>query len=116
VIVALPGGGRVRLARGGLATSGVDRRRWVRAGREQHHLIDPYSGLPASSPWRSVTACAATCLGADVAAKIGFLRGESGPRWLDERGVAAQFVRSGGVELVNETWRRSMDRAGGACI
>ena len=77
VIVALPGGGTVRLERGALATSGVDRRRWVRGGREQHHLIDPRTGAPASSPWRSVTACAATCLGADVAAKIGFFRGAS---------------------------------------
>jgi thiamine biosynthesis lipoprotein len=32
-----------------LATSGVDRRRWVRAGRTYHHLIDPLTGSPASS-------------------------------------------------------------------
>jgi thiamine biosynthesis lipoprotein len=115
MIVALPGGGTVRLARGALATSGVDRRWWLRGGREQHHLIDPRTGSPAYAPWRSVTACAATCIGADVAAKIGFLRGESGPRWLDERGVAAWFVGRDGVELVNETWRRSMVREG-ACI
>jgi len=115
MIVALPGGGTVRLERGALATSGVDRRRWLRGSREQHHLIDPHTGVPASSPWRSVTACAATCLGADVAAKIGFLRGESGPRWLDERGVAAWFVRRDGGEVVNETWMRSVEREG-ACI
>ena len=29
------------LERGGLATSGTDRRRWRRGGRELHHLIDP---------------------------------------------------------------------------
>ena len=29
------------LTRGGLATSGRDRRRWRRGGVEQHHLIDP---------------------------------------------------------------------------
>jgi FAD:protein FMN transferase len=115
VIVALPGGGTVRLEQGALATSGVDRRRWLRGGREQHHLIDPRTGLPASSPWQSVTACGATCLGADVAAKSGFLRGESGPAWLDERAIAARFVGAGGVEVVNETWRRSMERES-ACI
>jgi len=32
-----------------LATSGVDRRRWLRAGQTYHHLIDPLTGLPASS-------------------------------------------------------------------
>ena len=35
------GGETVRLVRGGLATSGTDRRRWVRGGVTQHHLIDP---------------------------------------------------------------------------
>jgi len=115
VIVALPDGGTVRLERGALATSGVDRRRWRRGGREQHHLIDPRIGLPASSPWRSVTACASTCVGADVAAKTGFLRGESGPAWLDERAIAARFVGAGGFEVVNETWRRSTERES-ACI
>ncbi|MFL5926201.1 MAG: FAD:protein FMN transferase [Gaiellaceae bacterium] len=115
VVVALPGGGTVRLERGALATSGIDRRRWLRGGREQHHLIDSRTGAPASSPWRSVTACAATCLGADVAAKIGFFRGDSGPGWLDERAIAARFVRGDGVDVVNETWRRSTER-GASCI
>jgi len=115
VVVALPGGGAVRLERGGLATSGVDRRRWLRGGREQHHLIDPRTGLPACSQWRSVTACGASCLGADVAAKTGFLRGESGPGWLDQWGIAARFVGVDGVEVVNESWRRSMERES-ACI
>src|SRR5207244_3607540 len=74
--VALPHGGTVRLERGALATSGTDRRRWTRAGQLQHHLIDPRTGKSAHSPWQYVTACAATCVGADVAAKVGFLRAE----------------------------------------
>ena len=32
------------LERGGVATSGRDRRRWRRGGAEQHHLIDPRTG------------------------------------------------------------------------
>ena len=83
-------------------------RSWLRAGQVQHHLIDPRSGLPAESPWRYVTACAATCVGADVAAKIGFLRGESGPEWLDARGIAARFVTPAGAERVNDAWRQSL--------
>src|SRR5207244_1518125 len=50
VDVAVPGGGAVRLERGGLATSGSVRRRWRRGGREQHHLIDPATGRPSASP------------------------------------------------------------------
>ena len=109
VVVALPGGGKVRVERGAVATSGTDRRQWRRGGRRQHHLIDPRTGAPSDSPWQYVTASAATCLGADVAAKVGFLRGTSGPGWLDERGIAARFVTRTGREVVNEAWRRSLD-------
>jgi FAD:protein FMN transferase len=110
VVVSLPQGGTVRLERGALATSGTDRRRWTRAGRLQHHLIDPGSGQPASSPWRYVTACAATCVGADVAAKAGFLRAQSGPEWLDARGIPARFVTPNGRVHANDAWRRSLER------
>lgn len=110
LVVSLPHGGSVRLERGALATSGTDRRRWTRAGQVQHHLIDPRTGAPADSPWICVTVCAATCVGADVAAKIGFLRGKSGPGWLDALGIPARFVTSAGAERVNGTWRRSIDR------
>ncbi|HEX6663825.1 MAG TPA: FAD:protein FMN transferase [Gaiellaceae bacterium] len=110
VVVSLPQGGTARLERGALATSGTDRRRWTRAGQIQHHLIDPRTGAPASSPWRYVTACAATCVGADVAAKIGFLRGEAGPEWLDARRIPARFVTPEGAVRVNDSWRRSVER------
>jgi FAD:protein FMN transferase len=87
---------------GGLATSGVTRRRWLRGGREQHHLIDPATGAPARSPWREVTVCAATCLDADVAAKAAFLLGEAGPAWLDARGLPGRFV--GERVVANACW------------
>ena len=68
------------------------KRRWMRGGELQHHLLDARTGRPASSPWTSVTACGATCLAADVAAKAGFLAGDLGPSWLDARGIPARFV------------------------
>ena len=37
------------LTRGGLATSGRDRRRWRRDGIEQHHLIEPSTGRPSET-------------------------------------------------------------------
>jgi thiamine biosynthesis lipoprotein len=106
--VALPAGGSVSLRRGALATSGSTKRWWLRAGRLQHHLIDPRTGLPAASPWSQVTACGATCLAADIAAKVGFLLGERGPGWLDQKGIPARFLVGGGEVTVNETWRASM--------
>ena len=39
----------LELSGGGLATSGRDRRRWRRDGRELHHLIDPRTGAPGGN-------------------------------------------------------------------
>jgi FAD:protein FMN transferase len=66
------------LSSGGLATSGRDRRRWIRGGEERHHLIDPVSGRPARSRWLRVTVVAPTAVAAEVAAKDVFLGAEPG--------------------------------------
>jgi thiamine biosynthesis lipoprotein len=113
-VAALPRGGTISLVRGGLATSGTDRRRWLRGGRMQHHLIDPRTRAPASSPWEQVTVCGLSCVGADVAAKAAFLLGRSGPAWLDERGLPGRFVTPIGDVVVNRAWQRSLEPA--ACI
>jgi FAD:protein FMN transferase len=102
--VALPGGGAVRVVRGGIATAGTGRRRWRRGGVWYHHLIDPATGRPARSPWQQVTASGATCLDADVAARAALLAGAEGPGWLDERGLAGRFVAHGGEIAENRTW------------
>jgi len=109
--VALPRGGAVRLERGGLATSGSSGRRWSRGGEAQHHLIDPATGRPATSPWAEVTVCGATCLAADVAAKAAFLLGAQGPEWLDRRGLPGRFVAADDAILENASWRAGAARA-----
>jgi thiamine biosynthesis lipoprotein len=109
--VALPGGGAVSLQRGALATSGSTKRRWLRGGQIQHHLLDARTGRSAMSPWASVTACGATCVAADVAAKAGFLAGDDGPAWLDGRAIPARFVGSDGAIVTNERWARSISEA-----
>jgi thiamine biosynthesis lipoprotein len=103
--VGLPGGGSVQLTGGGLATSSVAHRTWLRAGAVQHHLIDPATGRPAVTPWRDVTVAAGSCLAADVAAKAALLAGENGPRWLDARGLAGRFVAADGEVTCNAAWR-----------
>jgi thiamine biosynthesis lipoprotein len=107
-VVGLPGGEAVTLERGGLATSGTASRRWLRGGLVQHHLIDSATRRPAHSPWTFVTAVGSSCLTADVAAKAGFLLGDDGPDWLDERGVAARFV-GGRTVVCNERWLRCVE-------
>jgi FAD:protein FMN transferase len=106
--VQLPGGGTVELRSGALATSGSVKRRWLRGGEVQHHLIDPRSGRPAVVPWQQVTVCGATCVAADVAAKAAFLAGERGPDWLDTRRLPGRFVDHEGQVVVNQSWRESM--------
>jgi thiamine biosynthesis lipoprotein len=111
VEVALPGDGAIRLERGGLATSGSVKRRWRRGGRDQHHIIDPATGEPSTSRWKQVTACGATCLEADVAAKAGFLLDAGGPAWLASRGISARFLGRTGEHL-NASWQRVLQEPG----
>jgi thiamine biosynthesis lipoprotein len=103
--VGLPGGDSVHLTGGGLATSSIARRAWVRGGVVQHHLIDPASGRPAAGPWRDVTVAAGRCLAADVAAKAALLHGDARPAWLDARGLAGRFVGHDGEVIHSTVWR-----------
>jgi len=102
--VALPDGEAVSLRQGALATSSSAKRRWTRNGEVQHHLIDPATGRPSASLWEQVTACGASCLAADIAAKAGFLLGEDGPGWLDRRRIPARFLSARGSATANESW------------
>lgn len=71
--VGVADGLTLELSRGGMATSGRDRRRWVRGGEELHHLIDPSSGRPAESDLVRVTVVADSASDAEVLAKAAFL-------------------------------------------
>ena len=110
VDIALPGGGAVRLVRGGIATSGRVKRRWLRAGVWHHHLIDPHTGRASGSSWLEVTAGAGTCLRADVAAKAAFLLSDAGPAWLDVRGLAGRFVAPDRM-VETAAWRQALELA-----
>ena len=65
----------LELRQGGLATSGTDRRRWIQAGRERHHLIDPGTGEPAAGDLLTVTVAADSAAEAEVLATSLFLAG-----------------------------------------
>jgi thiamine biosynthesis lipoprotein len=81
---------------GGLATSGVTARRWRRGGQSFHHIIDPATSLPATTPWRVVTVAAASCVEANIASTAAVIIGEVAPAWLEARGLAARLVRHDG--------------------
>lgn len=68
----------------GVATSATDRRRWMQRGELRHHIIDPYTGLPAASDVISATVVASTAIEAEAAAKSVLIRGSvEGLRWLN---------------------------------
>jgi thiamine biosynthesis lipoprotein len=82
----------VSISAGGLATSSIAARRWVRGGRVMHHLLDPRTGLPVASSWRTVSVAASTSLAANVASTDSMVRGVGAPAWLTARGLAARLV------------------------
>ncbi len=82
----------VILHEGAIATSGLGRRQWQRNGEQLHHLIDPRTGEPGKSPWRIVSVGAHSCVAAEVAAKVAWLRGETGPSWLRLIGLSGRFA------------------------
>ena len=87
----------LELASGALATSGRDRRRWRRNGRELHHLIDPKTGDPSASDLLRLTVVASDSVQAEVWAKALFLVGEEqAVEEADERGLPCVLVTADG--------------------
>ncbi len=94
----------VAVRTGGLATSSSTARRWQRGGRPMHHLIDPRSGLPARSPWRTVTVAAGDCVQANTASTCAIVRGAGAVPYLLGLGVAARLVAEQGSVQVLGDW------------
>lgn len=96
-IVRSDGPATLGLAGGGMATSGVDRRRWRRGGREMHHVIDPWTGLPSDTDLVRVTAVAADAAHAEAWATALLVAGAERARAeADEHGVPAVLVGADG--------------------
>jgi thiamine biosynthesis lipoprotein len=96
----------VALRGGALATSSVLRRRWVVAGAEQNHLLDPRTGMPAAGPIVQASVAAATCGQAEVAAKMAVLSDLPGAIGrLERHGLAGLLITSEGEAWRVGTWR-----------
>lgn len=87
----------IALHGGALATSSTVVRRWERGGIEIHHLIDPATGMSATSPWRTVSVAAPTCVGSNTAATAAIVKGEAGLEWLALRRLPARLVSTSGA-------------------
>jgi thiamine biosynthesis lipoprotein len=100
---------QIRLARGGLATSSDTCRRWLRAGRVMHHIIDPRTGLPARGPWRTVSVVAGSCAEANAASTAAIVAGEGALGWLTAAGLPARLIGHDGRIARTGGWPQTDD-------
>jgi thiamine biosynthesis lipoprotein len=95
-IDAVPGASVV-VQDGGLATSATTRRRWMRAGALQHHVIDPTTCAPAAFPAAIVTVFAPAAARAEVLATVALLAGHEALAVLVAHGASGVVVGADGV-------------------
>jgi FAD:protein FMN transferase len=97
-------GQTVTITSGGLATSSTTVRTWKVGGQQVHHIIDPATGEPARSCWRTVTVAAGTCTDANTASTAAIVRGPAAPSWLHDAGLPARLVRQDGSVETTAGW------------
>jgi thiamine biosynthesis lipoprotein ApbE len=91
----------INISSGGIATSSTSVRRWTRGGVVLHHIIDPATGLPADTCWRTVSVVAATCVDANIASTAAIVMSRSAISWLEAGRLPARLVDlSGNVHRV----------------
>jgi thiamine biosynthesis lipoprotein len=95
----------------GVATSGTDYRRWKKDGAWQHHIIDPRTGLPATSDVLSATVVAPNVMDAEVAAKTALILGSlDGLGWLEAHpAYAGLLVLGDGQRLISSRIEAYLD-------
>ncbi len=91
---------------GGLATSGTLARRWNNGQGEAHHIIDPSTGKPAHSPFRTVSVLARNCIDANIASTAALIFGDKAQAWLEEFGLSARLVDNFGKVTYVGDWPR----------
>ncbi|HEV8296922.1 MAG TPA: FAD:protein FMN transferase [Acidimicrobiales bacterium] len=100
----------VVIADGAVATSSQLRRRWLDAdGHEQHHLIDPMTGVSARTDVVSATVVAKDAWQAEVLTKLAML---GDPRRIAELGAAALWRADRAIHTTSNWARYGAQRSG----
>ena len=94
----------ITIREGGLATSSTSARRWQRGGDLMHHILDPRTGRPADSDWRTVSVAAGSALDANIASTAAIIRGKSAAGWLAKLGLPARLVAVDGSVTTIAGW------------
>jgi len=92
---------------GAVATSTTTKRRWTQGGLPQHHLIDPRSGISASSPWLSVTVFAPAAVRAETFAKALLIAGPENAKTLLELNPDISFLA---VDAERQVWKSPTEK------
>jgi thiamine biosynthesis lipoprotein ApbE len=91
-------GQTVSIRSGGLATSSTTVRRWRHEGLTMHHILDPSTGSPVETCWRTVSVAAESCAHANIACTASLVRGRAALGWLTELELPARLQdRDGSV-------------------
>ena len=96
--------GTVEIESGGVATSSIAVRRWVRGSQQLHHVVDPRTGWSATSVWRTVSVAAGSCVDANTASTAAIVRGAGAPAWLARQELPARLVARDGSVLCVAGW------------
>jgi thiamine biosynthesis lipoprotein ApbE len=100
----------VAIERGALATSSTTVRRWRSDdGVTAHHIVDPRTGLPAETPWRTASVVADTCEAANAASTAAIVLGVAAPDWLATAGLPARLVAQDGSVTRLGGWPAPVD-------
>jgi FAD:protein FMN transferase len=97
-------GQTVTIRSGGLATSSTTVRTWAVGGQRVHHIINPATGQPAVSCWRTVSVAAGSCVDANTASTAAIIRSEAALPWLQNAGLPARLVRQDGSVETTAGW------------
>jgi thiamine biosynthesis lipoprotein len=106
----------IAVGEGGVATSSTTIRRWRRGTRTLHHLVDPRTGGPVDSPWRTASVVAATCLEANMAATAAIVLGDDAVVWLEQTGLPARLVAVDASVTRLNGWPEPIVGAAGASL
>jgi thiamine biosynthesis lipoprotein len=95
--VAIPAGAA-------LATSSTTGRGWQLGRDVLHHILDPRTGLPARTPWRTASVAAFSCVRANACTTAALVRGERAHSWLTSLGLPARLISQDGTVLTVAGW------------
>lgn len=97
-------GAPIGITSGGVATSSTLVRAWSSGTGRAHHIIDPRTGAPVDSTWRTVSVAANSCLTANAYSTASLLWGEEALYYVTQAGWAARFVDHDGKVLCVGGW------------